>query len=82
MISTADMPDPKVTEMVAKSKRFQTLCRNVLGSGQGKELLEQLVEIYADGPLFHESERTTTYCLGQRDLIKELEYNVKMGKES
>ena len=56
-------------------QRFKILCRNVLGSGQGLELLEQLERIYCDGKLFQNSDRDTVYCVAQRDLVLELKHS-------
>ena len=56
---------------------FKVLCRNVLGTGQGLDLMKQLKRVYCEGKLFQNSDRDTVYCLAQRDLIMELIHNSK-----
>ena len=71
------MSKPDAAEFIKMEQRFQTLCRNVLGSGQGLELMEQLERVYCEGKLFQNSDRETVYCVAQRDLIMELKHNSK-----
>lgn len=68
---------PTAAEIVARSDRTRILCRNVLGSGDGKELLDALRRVYVDGKLYGETDRDTVYMVAQRDLIMELIYNVQ-----
>ncbi len=78
MIDKVDMTDD-VRDIVQKAQRFKTLCRNVLSSGQGRELLDELRDLYMDGKLYQETDRATIYAVAQRDLIMELIYNVQDG---
>jgi hypothetical protein len=75
------MPDtetlPEANEVIKRSQEVKTLCRSVLGSGLGKDLLEHLTRIYVEGNLFQETDRDTVYCIAQRDLIMELTNNSK-----
>ncbi len=68
---------PTIQDFIKEAQSFKTLCRNVLGSGQGKELLNKLRHIYVDGNLYDDSDRQTVYLIAQRDLIMELIYNVQ-----
>ena len=68
---------PTAEEFLAQSNQFEKLCQTVLGSGSGKELLEQLQRIYVDGKLYQNNDRETVYCVAQRDLIMELIHNSK-----
>ena len=68
---------PTAAEIVKKADRTKILCRNVLGSGEGRELLDDLRRIYVDGKLFANTDRDTVYYIAQRDLIMELIYNVQ-----
>lgn len=61
-----------VDDIVKETKRFNTLCRNVLSSGEGRELLKYLEKIFVDNRLYHDTDRETVYAVAQRDLIVEL----------
>lgn len=68
---------PTADEFLKMERDFKILCRNVFGSGQGKQALEHLERIYCDGKMFQNSDRETVYCIAQRDLILELKHNSK-----
>jgi hypothetical protein len=68
---------PPAADFQKAEQAFKTLCRNVLSSGQGKEMLEHLERIYCDGKLYQNNDRETVYCVAQRDLIMELKHNSK-----
>ena len=55
-----------------KVEKFNTLCRNVFSTAQGKELLELMEDIFVDVKLFQDTDRKTVYLVAQRDLIMEL----------
>ncbi len=65
---------------VAENKRFETLIRNVFGSGQGKELLESLSVVYCDGKLCFDDDRSTVYAVAQRDLVLEFKHISQSGE--
>ncbi len=67
-----DLPD-----LVDGAKRFDDLCRNIFGSGQGAELLKLLKVTYCDGALYQDTDRATAYCIGQRDLVLEIADRIK-----
>jgi hypothetical protein len=68
---------PSGAEFIKMEQDFKILCRNVFGSGQGKEVLAHLERIYCDGKMYQNSDRETVYCVAQRDLILELKHNSK-----
>ena len=55
-----------------KVEKFNTLCRNVFSTVQGKELLELMEDIFVDIKLFQDTDRKTVYYIAQRDLVMEL----------
>ena len=59
-------------EIIKRADRLRTLTRQVLGSGSGKELLEELERVYVQGKLYQETDRATIYAVAQRDFILEL----------
>ncbi len=66
-----------VEQLKDENIKFVSDCKQVFGSGIGKELLEKLKRVYCEGQLYDDSERTTAYLIGQRDLILELIHNVE-----
>jgi hypothetical protein len=71
------MDGVSAADIVEQSNKLKRLIKTTLGSGSGKELLDELKEIYCNGKIFCNNERDTCYFLGQRDLILELEASVK-----
>ena len=65
-------------DIIENANRIRTLCRNVFSSAQGKELLDELKKVYCDGKLYCDTDRDTVYFIAQRDLILELESNLKI----
>lgn len=55
-----------------KVEKFNTLCRNVFSTAQGRELLELMENIFVDIKLFQDTDRKTVYYIAQRDLVMEL----------
>jgi len=72
---SGDKPDAEA--FLKMEQEFKILVRNVLGSGQGKELMEHLERVYCEGKLYQANDRETVYCVAQRDLIMELKHSSK-----
>ncbi len=68
MIEDTEDSDIK-SEMIREAARHQLLIQRIFGSGDGKELLEIWNKHYVLCDLYSESERATTYAIGQRDII-------------
>jgi len=66
----------EASEMLKRSQRYKTLCRNIFSSGDGKELMKIMKEVYCDCALFYSTDRETSYYIGQRDIVLELYSNV------
>lgn len=81
VIQEVPTPDklPSSADFIKQQEDFKTLCRNVLSSAQGRELLDKLQAIYCDGGLYQPTDRETVYCIAQRDLILELKHNSMQG---
>ena len=61
-------------EQVTKYDRYKILKRNVFATGQGKELMDLMIDIHTNGALFDDDPRKEAYYLGQRDLVLELNH--------
>ena len=69
----------EVQDIIKKAQRVKTLTRNVFSTAEGRELLDELKHIYCDGKLYCDTDRDTIYFVAQRDLILELDSNMKAG---
>lgn len=63
------MSKPTAEQIVERVTAHQAKMQDVFGSGAGKEILEEWIESFVYDKLYHESERTTAYAIGQRDFV-------------
>ena len=67
------MSRPTAEALIDGADRISTLCRNVFSTTEGRELIQELRKVYAEGKLYCDNDRDTVYYIAQRDLILELE---------
>ena len=59
-------------DFVENAAKYKDLCRRVLNSPNGKELVAHWDRLFVDVPLYQGSDRETVYAVAQRDLITEI----------
>ena len=63
------MSKPTAEELMKDNLLMKQKIRDVFGSGVGKHVLDYWKEEYLMQKLYHETDRSTAYAIGQRDFV-------------